>query len=233
MILVLNCILHPRGRAKFDAMTAPGITASTDRPVKIVHLAEDAALPAPGEFTHLVISGSEHSASKRHERDEEVEEMIRAFVSADRAILGICYGHQMIARALAGHEACRRSDRPEFGWRPVSIEPDPIFAGLADPIFAHSHYDEVANLPDEFVSIASTADCDVQAFRVAGTDVVGVQFHPEVTHAHGELMFRQNLLGDPEILPYMHRELGDDPGRLDQNARIFERFFGAGEGGRA
>ena len=40
------------------------------------------------------------------EHDERLHRIVHEFIEADRAILGICYGHQMIARAIAGDQAC-------------------------------------------------------------------------------------------------------------------------------
>ena len=69
----------------------------------------------------------------------------------------------MVARALCEHFACRRAETPEFGWKRLVLEPDPIFEGIDEMIAVHSHYDEVFDLPAPFRIIASTAECAVQA----------------------------------------------------------------------
>lgn len=227
MILVLNAIGLEGARARFDRNTVPLLERLAGRAVDLVHLATDDTLPPASACTHLLISGSELSASGPSERDDEVYALVREAVESDTRILGICWGHQMIAKALVGPAVCRRAARPEFGWRGVEVLPDPLFAGVADPVFAHSHYDELGDLPEAFEILATTPDCAVQAFRYDGRPVWGVQFHPEIGYKHGRAMFRQNLQADPSIEAFLHDEL-DRPERLDQNESLFAAFLGRG-----
>lgn len=226
-ILVLNAIGHEGARARFDRRTVPRLEDLGGREVDLVHLATGEPLPPASAFSHLLISGSELSASGPGERDEEVYALVRDAVAADARILGICWGHQMIAKALAGPPVCRRAARPEFGWRHVEVRPDPLFEGVTDPVFAHSHYDELADPPPAFEILASTPDCAVQAFRYDGRPVWGVQFHPEIGYKQGRAMFKRNLAADPTIEPYLHDEL-ERPEQLDQNESLFAAFLGAG-----
>ncbi len=225
MILALNCILNDRAREGFDSRTVPMLAEVAGREIEVAHLVGAETFPTPERFSHLLISGSELSASVPSEYDEGLHRLVRDFIAAERAILGICYGHQVIAKALAGDAVCRRSVRPEFGFQAVRIRENALFAGLVEPIFAHSHYDELCDLPPEFELIADTEHCATQAFQLRGRPVWGVQFHPEMGARQARRMFEENLAADPDCAPFLADELGDVE-RLAQNRLIFANFFG-------
>ncbi|HEX3789769.1 MAG TPA: type 1 glutamine amidotransferase [Pseudonocardiaceae bacterium] len=93
-------------------------------------------------------------------------------VAGGVAVFGICFGAQVLARALGGTVA--RSPQPEIGWVEVeSAVPELIPAG---PWFEW-HFDRFT-MPPGAVELARNAAA-VQAFRIGRS--MGVQFHPEVT----------------------------------------------------
>lgn len=111
-------------------------------------------------------------------------------------ILGICGGHQLIAMAHGAKAGPIRPLAPEggaaagpggegyfkeWGFLPVEVvHPDPLFEGLGEhPVFLEMHYWEVKELPADFVLLASSPDCRVQAVRHRRKPLYGVQFHPE------------------------------------------------------
>jgi len=99
-------------------------------------------------------------------------EMVRAAHDAGVAVLGLCFGGQVLSAALGGE--VRQVDTPEFGWHEVDTDlPDAIAPG---PWFEW-HYDGFT-VPDGATEIART-DVSPQAFRIGRS--VGTQFHPEVT----------------------------------------------------
>ncbi|HTT35505.1 MAG TPA: GMP synthase subunit A [Thermoplasmata archaeon] len=104
----------------------------------------------------------------------------------DRPVLGICVGHQFLARHFGG--TVERAPQPEFGRVDVTVEaPDhPVFAGLPDRLKVWaSHNDRVARLPDGWARLARSEACPVQAMAHPTRPIVGVQFHPEVEHTEG------------------------------------------------
>jgi GMP synthase (glutamine-hydrolysing) len=95
--------------------------------------------------------------------------------------LGICYGMQLLARALGGNVA--PADRREYG--PATIEvaegESPLFAGLPATLDVWmSHGDHVDALPPGFAVLARTANAPLAAMAKDG--LVAIQFHPEVAH---------------------------------------------------
>ncbi len=97
-------------------------------------------------------------------------------------ILGICYGHQVMAHMLGG-KVVRGSQR-EFGKEALAVKGrSGIFAHLlAKETVWFSHGDQVKKLPAGFVEMASTHACPYAAFRHKTKPYYGIQFHPEVTH---------------------------------------------------
>jgi len=108
-------------------------------------------------------------------------------------VLGICYGMQLLARALGGEVA--PEGKREYGPATLSIdEPGALFDGLAPHERAWmSHGDSVQRLPQGFHAIASTERLPVAAMS-DGAKRFGVQFHPEVAHTpHGIDVLRNFL----------------------------------------
>jgi GMP synthase (glutamine-hydrolysing) len=130
----------------------------------------------------LVVLGGGQSAvdDAEHPYLPTVAALTRNFGEADKAVLGICLGAQLVAR---GHGATNILDLPvEFGWREVRATP----AGEADPLISvidggaplfHWHTDTFT-LPQGAVHLARSEMTPLQAFRV-GRAVYGIQFHFE------------------------------------------------------
>ncbi|SDA49438.1 GMP synthase subunit A [Methanobrevibacter millerae] len=107
------------------------------------------------------------------------EEYIKHF---DIPILGICLGHQLIAKAYGGEVST--SDTESYAQVKINIINDEnLFEGLAPEMQVwSSHKDEVKNIPDEFEILANSNLCDIESFKHKSKDVYGIQFHPEVHH---------------------------------------------------
>jgi len=112
-------------------------------------------------------------------------------------MLGICYGMQLMARALGG-EVGPTTHKREYGRADVSItEQSGIFRGLPDrfPVWM-SHGDAVVKLPPQFLNAAHTANTHVAAMYSPSLKMVGTQFHPEVTHGAYGMDMLKNFLFD-------------------------------------
>ncbi|WEU40317.1 MAG: glutamine-hydrolyzing GMP synthase [Candidatus Odinarchaeum yellowstonii] len=96
-------------------------------------------------------------------------------------ILGICYGHQLIAHQLDG--VVKKGVRCEYGLAELLIDDvnDPLFQGFPSRIQVWaSHTDEVEKLPLGGKTIAHSLNCSIEAFNIHNR-IWGVQFHPEVS----------------------------------------------------
>jgi len=101
-------------------------------------------------------------------------------------VLGICYGHHLMARDLGGE--VRSSNRREYGLAELEVVGEgPVFEGTErrQPVWM-SHGDLVAELPRGFEVLAKTPTTAVAAMFDADRRFIGLQFHPEVRHTrHG------------------------------------------------
>ncbi len=97
-------------------------------------------------------------------------------------ILGICYGHQLIAHTLGGK--VEKGRVREYGSATVDIlKKIGILEGVEDRENVWmSHFDQVVEAPDGFEVIASTDDCPIAATVNFDRQIYSLQFHPEVTH---------------------------------------------------
>ena len=98
-------------------------------------------------------------------------------------VLGICYGLQSIASVCGGRVA--GSGKREYGRAHINAEEShELFAGIHEwpmPVWM-SHGDKVEELPPGFRAIARSANSPVAAMASADGRILGIQFHPEVTH---------------------------------------------------
>lgn len=218
MLLIYNTIIDQAAQKAFEENIDLQLKKKYD--YDFVHVSEE--IPNLEKYTHLLLSGSELSASSGSEWDEKIIKLIKAFALADNAILGICHGHQMIARALGAK--CRKTAIPEFSWRRFEIIENHLFSGIENPIFLESHYDEVYDLTDDFCLIATSPECGVQAFQVKGKPIWGIQFHPEVNLISGNKMIDDHIAQNAQDKPYYRNDLKSEK-ELEQNIKIFENFL--------
>ena len=163
----------------------------THERVRVAHGEELADDP---RFTHLILSGSAHSIVDDYDFVPQLEATVRSAHTREIPIFGICYGSQMIARALLGRRHVRRNAAGlEVGWLPTDVVSDDggWLEGLPNPFHTwHYHYDEVCSLPADFTVLASTPKCAVQAWWSAKRKLLGTQFHPEMDTGDGNATFR-------------------------------------------
>jgi GMP synthase (glutamine-hydrolysing) len=118
-----------------------------------------------------------------------------AIFTLGSAILGICYGQQLMAHLLEGK--VRKGDKGEYGHAVAAITSSaPLFQGLdaREPVWM-SHRDAVETPPSGFDVIASTETCRVAAIGEVARRMYGVQFHPEVAHTpHGQRILENFVL---------------------------------------
>jgi GMP synthase-like glutamine amidotransferase len=146
-------------------------------------------------FSHLILTGSEASILEPDPWVYEEAEVVRDAVRGGLAVLGSCWGHQLLAFALAGPGHVARSARPEIGWIRVRLAAETDLLGPAGerPSTFSIHFDEVRDLDGSFEVLASTDLCPVQAMRHKNSPVWGLQCHPEVDIPTG-LKFLRDLV---------------------------------------
>ncbi len=107
-------------------------------------------------------------------------------------VLGICYGHQLIAEHFGGE--VKKAEKREFGTAFIAIKKQgSLFKGLGkEEQVWMSHGDAVTKLPKGFEAIAESGNSPIAAFE--GKNFFGIQFHPEVVHTVHGLKVYDNFL---------------------------------------
>lgn len=112
----------------------------------------------------------------------------------DLPMLGLCYGHHLLAQQLGGQVA--RGGTREFGSASLRViaGKGPL-RGLSDREEVWmSHGDQIVQLPEGFEVLGSTDDCPVAAMGDASRRLYGFQFHPEVTHTPNGMRMLENFI---------------------------------------
>jgi GMP synthase (glutamine-hydrolysing) len=139
-------------------------------------------LPIPDctSVSAIIITGSISSVTERAPWMLRAEAYVRDALSAETPLLGICFGHQLLAQALGGRVDKNPRGR-EIGTVEVTLlDDDPMFDGLPTYWAANTtHVDSVLVLPDGAKVVASTA-LENHAAVAFGNAARGVQFHPEI-----------------------------------------------------
>ncbi len=141
----------------------------------------DGALPGPSYDALIVLGGAQNALDDlTHPYLPALAGIMRSYGDADRPVLGVCLGAQVLARAHGAEN--RIGTAREFAWHSVTVTPagraDPVLsaAGPAFPIF--EWHDDTFTLPDGAVHLAASEGVPMQAFRI-GRATYGMQFHFE------------------------------------------------------
>jgi len=117
-----------------------------------------------------------------------------AILGLNLPVLGLCYGHQLIAQIVGGK--VEHAQFKEYGIADVVVErPLGVLKGLGkkESVWM-SHGDTVLALPDDFEVLAHSDNTPIAAFRNTKKPIYGLQWHPEVVHTeHGTQMLRNFL----------------------------------------
>jgi GMP synthase (glutamine-hydrolysing) len=139
-------------------------------------------LPDPASAAAIVVTGSSAMVTDREPWSESIADWLRAAVGANIPLLGICYGHQLLAHAFGGTVDYNPRGR-NLGTVDVELTAEghrsPLFQGFGASLHLPvSHRQSVTRLPDGARLLASAARDPYHAFAIAER-AFGVQFHPE------------------------------------------------------
>ncbi len=135
--------------------------------------------------------------------------LIESALKADKPILGVCLGSQLLAATLGAQ--VRRGEQREIGWYPVRLsnhaKDDRLMRGLPSEFVAAHWHSDVFDLPKDTIALASSDKTPVQAYRY-GTKAYGLLFHAEMTREimtalvseFGEGLKRVGIDGDAMLI---------------------------------
>lgn len=145
-----------------------------------------AAYPDPTTVDAVLITGSKHSAFEGDEWIERLVAYTKALLDGGRVrVVGVCFGHQIVGRALGAPVGRSPTGRWELAVVDVALtdEGKRLFAGVGDSLRIHQmHRDEVHEYPAGVVPLAHTSVCATQAMYLPGR-MIAVQGHPEFTES--------------------------------------------------
>jgi GMP synthase (glutamine-hydrolysing) len=214
-------------RGDFEHWILAGLGVSSDS-FYIVDLTRGGTLPLYRRLTGVIMTGSHAMVTDDHEWVEPLVQWIPGIIARQIPLLGICFGHQLLAHALGGQVGYNPGGM-ELGTVSVTLHnsarKDRLLGGLGNPIRVHCcHAQSVLRLPKGAVCLGASERDPHQAFSV-GHSVWGVQFHPEfdaeITCAYVDQL-REDLTRQ-----------GQDPDRIMADCRdtpygplILRRFAG-------
>jgi len=168
----------------FEDWILAGLELPRDR-VRVVD-ARKGELPAEDDVAAVVITGSPAMVTDRVAWVDGVSAWLRTLLRDRIPLLGICFGHQLLAHAFGGDVGANPTGR-ELG--PVEIEllpaarHDPLLEDLPGRfVAAAAHSQSVLRVPAGAVRLATSERVRTQACRY-GPNAWGVQFHPEFSGA--------------------------------------------------
>lgn len=165
----------------------------------------DTKLPSFDDFAGVIVTGSSSSVT---DRDKEpwmprLEAWIRGAVDAELPLLGVCFGHQIMASALGG-EVRKNSLGRHIGSLVVHrVGDDPLLEGLPYSFHVNvSHRDHVAVQPPNVRPLIRADHDELHSFA-AGPFARAVQFHPEFSDSivRGYIDARRQILRDEGLDP--------------------------------
>ncbi|KIT15192.1 type 1 glutamine amidotransferase [Jannaschia aquimarina] len=180
----------------------------------------DMDLPADAhECDGWLITGSRHGAYEDHPWIPPLEDFLRAAYAAAVPIIGVCFGHQILAQALGG-----RVEKFAGGWSvgPVRYRSD----RFGDHDIIAFHQDQVVELPPDAERVGSSDFCE-NAILVYGDRALSIQPHPEFTAPFLKELIDARAAILPDEIRDRALSKADTPLTSDRFADEMERFFKA------
>lgn len=187
-------------------------------------------LPVAKELAGIVITGSAAMVSEKEDWSESTAVWLAQAVQKEIPILGVCYGHQLLAQALGGHVGPNPKGR-QIGTVKAQLNDyaniDPLLGHLPRTFSAQSSHSEVVlELPPGAVSLATSPLTDNFAIRFT-ENVWGVQFHPEFSSSvmAEYIRYRSDALLEEGLSPNELLEITSDTEEAKSVLMKFANMF--------
>lgn len=209
----------------FEDWIIEGLKISPET-IKVVDVPRGDSLPEPALVRGIVIAGSHAYVTHDLDWSVKIEKWLPKLVLNNVPVLGICYGHQLLARAMGGKVDFHPKGL-EIGttgvFRVNAADNDLLFRDVPERFDVHAcHSQTVVELPEGAVLVAQNDFEPHHAFRI-GLYAWGVQFHPEydetIMNAYATAM-RKDIDASGQTLPDILSRINPTP----IPAMILERF---------
>ena len=170
-------------------------TASVD----VVSIPNGDALPDPGKLEAVLITGAAAGVYDGLDWIAPLEDFVRQAYASKTPMVGVCFGHQLIAQALGG--TVRKSEK---GWgigrHVYQVLPENGVVGGEAVAIAASHQDQVIVQPPNTTIVAESAFTPYAALAWTDRPAISFQFHPEFSPAFARALIekRYDIVPDPD-----------------------------------
>lgn len=129
-------------------------------------------------YNAIVLSGSQRKLAEVGNFDLYAN-LVEVLKICEKPILGICFGHQLISMAFY-EDVVTLSEKIEGYYMVKKTAQDELFDGLDEKFLVYeSHQENVRDVPGDFLPLAESPNCPVEAIKHHEKMIYGVQFHPE------------------------------------------------------
>lgn len=148
----------------------------------VVNPEANEALPDPAHVAAAVVTGSWAMVTDEEPWSERTAEWLRAASAAGVPLLGVCYGHQLMAHAFGGVVGYHPQGR-EIGQHAVTLSDnarsDPLLAALPATFSANLTHEQTVLTPPPGAAVLGWSAHDPHQILRYGPNAISVQFHPE------------------------------------------------------
>lgn len=233
-LAILDCdILYPELQARWHSYGEMLLRllreAGVDWDMRVYTVINGEYPASPNEADAFLITGSKYDAFAEEDWVRQLREYTRTLYAQGRPLVGICFGHQLLAHALGG-EAARSDKGWGLGVMRYKLQERPGFVDGGDQVdLVASHRDQVWCLPPGARLLLSNAFCPLAAFHLPGR-LLALQGHPEFTTGYAQdlLDCREDRLPADAVTAARHTLATQEPEGL-RVGRWIRRFIeGAG-----
>jgi GMP synthase (glutamine-hydrolysing) len=183
-------------------------------------------LPTPTDYAGILLTGSHSMVTDQEEWNRKTAAWLPGAVASKVPLLGVCYGHQLLADAMGGH-VDNHPQGIEMGTVEIELElaaqNDLLMKKLPQTLKVHaSHTQSVITLPPDAVLLAANAWEAHHAFAV-GDCAWGIQFHPEFdAHIMQTYInaFQDYLVSEGQDVGHLLKQVQETP----HSRQVLERF---------
>ena len=131
----------------------------------------------------IIVMGSAASVHDGHKWQDDITDLLLESFDKSIPVMGICYGHQLLAHICGGKVGPLWNGKKEQGQRKVSVRENSLWGKARSGQMIYSHQDGVVSCPDDFEITAVSKMVSIDGFASKTKPIWGFQTHIEATQA--------------------------------------------------